>query len=108
MQLSVASIYFSYGSIVDNLQTERGASYKEMMRAASLQATADHALFDDALKPGTRAAQAPLSQYSIRDHLPPWLGGYEITSTHAHACAATNSDCRSGCTSYWHRMQLHH
>ena len=73
MQLSVASIYFSKGSIVDNVQTEGGASCKEMMRAASLHATAGHGV----LKPGTGAAQAPLFQQSLRDYPPLWLGGNE-------------------------------
>ena len=46
-----------------------------MMRATSLQATADQALFDDALKPGPRAAQAPLFQQSLRHYPPLWLSG---------------------------------
>ena len=47
------------------------------MRATSLHATADHPLLDDALKSGTGAAQPPLFQQSLRDYLPPWLGGNE-------------------------------
>lgn len=32
-------------------------------------------LLDDVLRPGTEAAQAPLGLQSLRDYLPPWLGG---------------------------------
>ena len=60
VQLSVTSIYFLNGSTVDIIETEGSPSFKEMMRATTLHATVDHALLDDALKPGTGAAQAPL------------------------------------------------
>lgn len=38
-------------------------------------ATAHPTLLDHALKPGTGAAQAPFGLQSLRDSLPPWLGG---------------------------------
>lgn len=38
-------------------------------------ATAHPTLLNDAFKPGTGAAQEPLGLQSLRDHLPPWLGG---------------------------------
>lgn len=38
-------------------------------------ATAHPTLLDHAMKPGTGAVQAPLGLQSLRDYLPPWLGG---------------------------------
>lgn len=78
---SIASIHFSNGSAVDVAKIEGGPAYKQMMRATGVldteRATAHcTSLNDDAWRqPGTGAAQAALRLQSLRDHLPPWLGG---------------------------------
>ena len=55
--------------MVDVARIEGGPAYKQMMRAIDVLDG------PDTLEPGARAAQASLSLQSLRDYLPPWLGG---------------------------------
>ncbi len=67
LQFSIASIYFSNGSFADIAKIEGGPAYKQMIRATDI--------LKDMSKLGTGAIQAPLRLQSLRDYLPPWLGG---------------------------------
>ena len=78
MQRSVASVYFSNGSAVDIAKIQGGPAYKQLMRAPEVLAshvTAYHLSFDYALEANIGAVQASLGLQSLRDFLPPWLGG---------------------------------
>jgi hypothetical protein len=71
---SVASVYFSNGSAVDIAKIQGGPAYRQMMRATEVlfdgHATAYRTLFNDTLEAGIGVIQQ-----SLRDFLPPWLGG---------------------------------
>jgi len=74
LDYGVASVYFSNGSAVDIAKIQGGPAYKQMMRATEVldsHPTASRPLFDNTLEAG----KASLSLQSLRDFLPPWLGG---------------------------------
>jgi hypothetical protein len=74
----VASIYFPNGSAVDIAKIPGGPNYQETMRAAYL--AEGQRAFPSAAVAGHQlewldGLQSLLNVRSVRDHLPPWLGG---------------------------------
>ncbi|KAI9754938.1 MAG: hypothetical protein M4579_004474 [Chaenotheca gracillima] len=76
LDYGVASIHYENGSTVDIAKIEAGPAYKQMMRATG----AEVAWLNEEYRSSIQAAQGPLGLQSIRDYLPPWLGGND-TST---------------------------
>ncbi|KAL8804291.1 MAG: hypothetical protein Q9182_002656 [Xanthomendoza sp. 2 TL-2023] len=78
LDYGIASIYSSDGSSVNVAKIEGVPAYRQMMRATALlndRATTGYTLHDYALDQGTWATQATLGLQSLRNFLPPWLGG---------------------------------
>ena len=81
LRYSIASIYFSNGSTVNLATIEGGSAYKQVMRASDSielhDGIAQQLTLDDHLKVAPIVAQMPLGLQSLRDYLPPWLGGHD-------------------------------
>ena len=81
LRCSTASVYFSNGSTINVAKIEGGPAYKQVMRASdSMELHDDIAqqlTLNDPLKAAAIVAQIPLDLHSLRDYLPPWLGGHD-------------------------------
>ena len=81
MHHSTASIYFSNGSTFDIAKIEGGSAYKQIMRASDsirfYDGIPQQSKLDKSSKAALVVAQIRLGLQSLRDYLPPWLGGQD-------------------------------
>lgn len=81
MHHSTASIYFSNGSTFNIAKIEGGSAYKHIMRASDSIRVYDgipqQSRLDKSSKAYLVVAQIRLGLQSLRDYLPPWLGGQD-------------------------------
>lgn len=79
---STASVYFLNGTTVNLATIEGGSAYKQVMWASDTielhNELAQQLTLKDSLKAAPVVAQIPLERQSLRDYLPPWLGGHDF------------------------------
>ncbi|KAL9619883.1 MAG: hypothetical protein Q9160_005530 [Pyrenula sp. 1 TL-2023] len=83
LDYGTASIHFAIGSSVDIIKIQGGPAYKETMRSPEFwdrHAPAPHYRSLDSFRSWKRPSSAYFELQSLRNHLPSWLGGQDLSS----------------------------